>query len=270
MQLHEWHRPVESPRGAVALVHGAGEHCGRYEHVAGHLNRSGYAMLGQDLPGHGRSPGHRGHISRFDDYLPVVDSLLGRLNELYPDVPQFLYGHSMGGLIAVRWLQTQAHERGLQGIVLTSPSLELALPVSPALVRVAGLLDRLAPTLRVAPEIPARTVSRHPDVVASYGSDQLVIRRATVRWGMEFQRGMEAARTGPAEFRAPTLILQAGADQLVSAKATREFAKRLRAPRKEYREFDGYYHELHNEPERDEILAIITSFLDSTLDAPPG
>ncbi len=268
MHLHEWHWPVESPRGAIALVHGAGEHCGRYEHVAKWLNGASYAVLGQDLPGLGRSPGLRGHIDRFDDYLPVVDAIRDRLSELYRGVPQFLYGHSMGGLIAVRWLQSHPEAQGLQGVVLTSPSLDLSLPVSPALRRIAGALERIAPTLRISPEIPPQAVSRHPEVVASYGSDPLVVRKSTVRWAMEFQRGMEAARSSPAEFPAPTLILQAGDDKLVSPAATRTFAERLHAPRKEYRAFDGYYHELHNEPERDEILGIITAFLDSTLAAP--
>ena len=270
MELHEWHRPIASPRGAVALVHGAGEHCGRYEHVAERLNEAGYAMLGYDLPGLGRSPGRRGHIDAFDDYLPVVAKTLQRLRDLHPGVPQFLYGHSMGGLIAVRWLQTNPHGQGLRGIILTSPCLDLSLPVSPALLRVARVLDRILPTLRISPAIPPQAVSRHPDVVAAYGKDPLVVRKATVRWGMELQRGMQAARSGPAEFPAPTLILQAGADRLVSAQATQAFAARLRAPRADCRVFAGYYHELHNEPERDEILAVITSFLDATLEERPG
>ncbi len=87
--------------------------------MAKRLNQAGYAVLGQDLPCLGQSPGRRGHINSFDDYLPVVDSTLQRLRALYPSAPQFLYGHSMGGLIAVRWLQSRPQQQRLQGIILT-------------------------------------------------------------------------------------------------------------------------------------------------------
>jgi len=267
MELTAWHRPCQDPRGAVALVHGAGEHCGRYEHVADHLNRAGYAVLGLDLPGLGRSPGRRGHVESFEDYLGAVDATRARLEALHPGVPQFLYGHSMGGLIAVRWLQSRAPaaQAGLGGAILSCPCLDLALPLPPALLRTAALIERVWPTFTQSNRIPASAVSRTPEVVAAYAHDPLVVRSVSVRWAMELQRAMLAARAGPARAEVPVLVLQAGADQLVSAAATRAYAERLEAPRKLYREFPGWYHELHNEPGRDEVLALLTGFLDETL-----
>ena len=272
MVLHETTWPLESPRGAVALVHGAGEHAGRYGHVARAMNDAGYAVLAHDLPGFGRSPGRRGHIEHFEAYLQTVDGMLRRLCDLYPGAAHFLYGHSMGGTIVVRWLQTRLPvETGrLAGVVLTSPALDLSLPVSPALLRAARVLEHVWPTMAQPTRIPASAVSRSPEVVAAYAADPLVERGSTVRWAMEFQRAMAAARTGEADFPMPALILQAGDDRLVSPAATRAFAERLRAPLKEYREFPGWYHEIHNEPERDEILGRITSFLDAALALDPG
>ena len=265
--LHEWHWPLESPRGTVALVHGAGEHCGRYAHVAQWLNASGYAVLGQDLPGLGRSPGPRGHIDRFDDYLPAVDAMLDRLDALYPSVPRFLYGHSMGGLIVVRWLQhrPESPERSLSGIVLTSPCLDLSLAIPPALLRFGAALERVWPTLSQSNRIPPDAVSRSPEVVRGYASDPLVQHRVTVRWAMELQRAMEAARAGNAAFPVRALVLQAGEDRLVSPAATRAFVERMDKANAEYREFPGCYHELHNEPERDAVLTAITEFMDRSL-----
>ncbi len=121
--------------------------------------------------------------------------------------------------------------------------------------------------MRQSSRIPAEAVSRSADVVRAYASDPLVLHTVTVRWAMELQRAMRAARNGSAAFRTPTLILQAGADKLVSPTATREFAARLDAPLKEYREFDGCYHELHNEPEQGEVLAVIATFLDRVVTA---
>ena len=266
MALHAWSWPTVSPRGGVALVHGAGEYCGRYEHVAKHLNEGGYAVLGLDLPGMGLSPGRRGHVDRFDLYLPVVDEMLQRLADLCPGVPRFIYGHSMGGLIAVRWMQSgRAAAAGLGGVVLTSPCLDLSLPIPQSLLRAGAALEKVWPTMLQSTRIPADAVSRHPDVVARYASDPLVLHRVTVRWAMELQRGMQAAREGGASFPVPTLVLQAGDDRIVSAAATRTFASRLQAPAKTYREFEGLYHELHNEPERAEVLAAVTSFLDAAI-----
>lgn len=264
MSLHAWTWSRVSPRGAVALVHGAGEYCGRYEHVAARLNAAGYAVLGLDLPGMGLSPGRRGHVEHFDDYLGVVDETLQGLANLHPDVPRFLYGHSMGGLIAVRWLQVRRPAtETLGGVVLSSPCLDLSLAIPPSLLRAGAALERIWPTMPQSTRIPSNAVSRHPDVVARYGSDPLVLHRVTVRWAMELQRAMQAAREGDAAFPVPTLVLQAGADRIVSAAATRDFAAQLQAPVKSYREFDGLYHELHNEPERDEVLGEIVAFLDS-------
>ena len=267
MELYEWNWPSPSPHGTIALVHGAGEHCGRYEHVAQWLNNAGYAVLGRDLPGHGRSPGKRGHIDRFANYLATVDGMLDRLRTLYPAAPQFLYGHSMGGLIVVRWLQERPHDATspLAGVVLTSPCLDLSLRVPPVLFQAASLIERVWPTMSQPSRIPPTAVSRRADIVAAYASDPLVERKVNVRWAMELQRSMARARERGVAFPVPTLILQAGADKLVSTEATRAFAESLAAPDKEYREFAGCYHELHNEPERDEVLATITSFLSRTL-----
>lgn len=270
MALHEWHWPAASARGVVVLVHGAAEHCGRYDHVAKHLNAAGFGMLGYDLPGLGQSPGRRGHVDSFEEYLQVVDHVLTRAVDLYPELPVFLYGHSMGGLITVRWLQTRSAmtQQPVSGVVLTSPCLDLALHISPMLHKTAMMLERVWPTMSQSGGIPAKHVSRDAEVVAKYGTDPLMVPKVTIKWYLELYRSMEAARADKAVFAVPTLILQGGDDKIVSAAATRDFAERLEAPVKQYHEFRGFYHEVHNEPERLEVLQMVSSFLDHVVKEP--
>lgn len=267
MALYERHWPAVSGRAVVVLVHGAAEHCGRYDHVAKHFNAAGFGVLGFDLPGLGQSPGRRGHVDSFEDYLQAVDHVITRAADLYPELPIVLYGHSMGGLITVRWLQTRSglHKQLLRGVILTSPCLDLSMKVPSALHRVAVMLERVWPTMSQSSGIPAKHVSRDADVVAKYVTDPLMVPKVTVKWYMELYRNMEEARGNAVSFSIPTLILQAGDDRIVSSAATRDFAVSLVAPDKEFHELPGLYHEVHNEPEREDVLNTMTAFLDRTL-----
>lgn len=261
MKLHVWHWPAQEARGVVALIHGAGEHGKRYEAVAADWNRAGYAVLGVDLPGHGLSEGPRGHIDRFDRYLDAVDTTFQEITALYAGFPVILFGHSMGGLIAVRYVQTRGLPDSIQAIILTSPCLDLSLRVPPMKVRLAKLLRRIYPSFRQPAGILPSNVSRASDIVDAYANDPYIVRSVSVNWFLELDSAMRAAREQGTTFPVPTLILQAGSDHIVSSAATERFAHDLMAPRKDFRLYPACYHELLNEPERHEIFSDILDWL---------
>lgn len=250
----------------VVLVHGAGEHSGRYEHVIEALTAHGMSVVTGDLPGHGRSGGLSGHVESFDDYLEAVEVWMRRAEEISgADGHVMLVGHSMGGLVTTRYLETRGDQHpALIGAVLSSPCLKLAIEVPAWKKSLSNLLNSLAPRLRMASGIKSTDVSRHPEVIEQYGSDPLMGRKVSVRWYQELNGAMELAVAQASRIRVPLLVMQAGQDRLVDASVAPVFYNRLTA--KELNKFVPYhnlYHELFNEPERDEVLATTLEWVES-------
>ena len=261
MMLHERHWPIDHPQAVIALVHGAGEHGARYVHFAATMNRAGYAVFGCDLPGHGQSEGLRGHIESFELYLDALDYTFQQIETVYPNLPIVLFGHSMGGLVCVRFMQTRQPPKELKAVVLTSPCLDLVLPVPPVKVRLAKILNRVWPSLRQPNGIKPSDVSRSAEISGQYASDPLIVTRASARWFIELQNAMFTARSTNTVFPVATMILQAGEDRVVSSEATQKFSEALEAPNKSFRLYPQCYHELLNEPEREQIMNEILVWL---------
>ncbi|MFD2371011.1 alpha/beta hydrolase [Brevibacillus sp. GCM10020057] len=247
---YQW--PAPEPKGAVVLVHGTGEHYGRYEHVAAFLNERGWSVFTGDLPGWGRSPGRRGHIDSFDQYIEAVHGWMAEARAACGAAqPLYLLGHSLGGLIAVRYVQS-AGSAGLTGLILTSPCLALKLEVPRWKARLARLLDSAWPTLAMPNGITADMVSRDEAVQAAYRTDPLNYGKVSVRWFQELQRAMEAAWQERAAIPLPVLIQQAGDDSLIQADAVERFAASL--PMAEFHRWHGLRHEVLNEPEKEQVM----------------
>lgn len=260
MNVHKW--AASEPRGAVVLVHGTGEHHGRYEHVAAFLNQQGWDVYAGDLPGWGRSPGIRGHIDSFDDYLQRVREWTAfALQDSAGKRPVFLLGHSLGGLIATRFVQEEKLARELTGLILTSPCLALKLAVPAWKARVANLLDRVWPTLAIANGITPDMVSRDVAVQAAYKSDPLNYPKVSVRWFQELHKAMNMAFAQSGQLAVPVLVLQAGDDALVDADAVERFAEGIQG-NKTFRRLPGLRHEVLNEPEREDVLRQIGNWMD--------
>ena len=174
-------QPESAPTGVVCLVHGLGEHSGRYTHVAAHLTTAGYAVQTYDLCGHGRSEGKRGHASSYDAVMDGIDLVLANAEARYRGVPGFLYGHSLGGNLVLNYALRR--RPALAGVIATSPAVRPATPIAGWKASLAGLLYSRLPELQLANGLDVTGLSRDPDVIARYQADPLVHDRTSVRLG---------------------------------------------------------------------------------------
>jgi len=250
---------VAAPVGVVALVHGLHEHGGRYAHVAERLASAGYAVYSVDHPGHGRSAGTRGNIGSMAATVDGVDQLVRLAGRPHPDVPLFVYGHSMGGLIALQYL-TGSPDGRIRGAVISAPALDTS-AASGVLRLVAPVLSRLLPVLGVLALDPG-TISRDPEVVAAYRSDPLTYTgKVRARTGSQM---MATATAMPARLRSLTLplfVLHGGGDRLVPPRASELVPAHAASADVTRKVYDGLYHEPHNEPEQDQVLADVVAWL---------
>ncbi len=252
---------VPDPAGVVVLVHGAHEHGGRYAHVAQRLGAAGYASYAPDHPGHGRSPGRRGDIRSLAAAVEGVAQTARAAADRHPGVPLFVYGHSLGGLVALQYLTGTPHGR-IAGAVVSAPALDTstATPVQRVL---APVLSRLAPGLGVL-TLDAETVSRDPEVVAAYRADPLThTGRMVARTGTEILLGAAAMPARLRGLRLPLLVVHGGADRLVPPAASEVVRRHAGSPDVTVRIYDGLHHEPHNEPEKDEVLDDVVAWLDA-------
>jgi acylglycerol lipase len=254
-----------SERAAVLIVHGLGEHGGRYEHVAHHLVGLGYGCYAFDYRGHGRSAGLRAHVHRFDEYLADVSAMRAHLHAAHPDAPLVLLGHSQGGLIVL--LSALTEPRGLSAVVASSPFLGIHPASRPSrpLAAVARVLSRTVPRLRIASGLDTSALSRDPAVVAAYVADPLVTSKVSARWFTEVGAAHARALALAPTLAVPALVMQSGADRLVDPAATRRWAEAAPTALVEYVEWEGLYHEMLNEPEKALVLARIETWLAARL-----
>lgn len=251
--------PANEPRAIVCLVHGFGEHTGRYAHVAAHLNRARYALLGFDLRGHGKSHGQRGHTPSFDHLMDDITLLLGESEKRFPGKPLFLYGHSMGGNLVLNY--GLRRKPRLAGVIATSPWLKLVTAPPGLLVGLGRVMNRVMPTYSQASNLDARGLSRDAGVVSAYQNDPLVHGKISARLSINMIDGGVWAIEHAGEFSLPLLIEHGTADPIVSFDASREFASRARGD-VTFKAWEGLYHETHNEPEKAEVLDFMLGWLD--------
>jgi alpha-beta hydrolase superfamily lysophospholipase len=242
--LHELHWPAETKiLGSVAIIHGYGEHIGRYDHVGKALAARGFMVRGVDLRGHGQSAGGRGHIQRFDEYLDDLHALLQRCVER----PQFLIAHSMGALVAAEYLLK--HGAGeLSGVVLSSPYYGLKLKVPAIKIAAGRLFSRLVPSLALATGLSGSQVTRDPELARLYDTDPLNNKKATVRWFTEASAAQEHLAAHASEIRVPVLLMAGEADQVADAAVSRAVVEKFTSADKTISMLEGQYHEVFNEP----------------------
>jgi alpha-beta hydrolase superfamily lysophospholipase len=255
-------QPETEPQGVICLVHGLGEHSGRYAHLAAFLNQAGYALLAFDLRGHGKSEGQRGYAPSYEALLDDIAHLLEEAAARYPDRPRFLYGHSLGGNLVI----TYALRRRLQlaGVIATGPLFRPAFEPPAWKLTLAKIMYSLWPTLTMANELDRQALSRDPEVVRAYNEDPLVHDRLTPRLTIDMLQSGLWALEHAAEFPLPLLLMHGSDDRLTSAQASREFAAQA-GHRCTLKMWDGFYHEIHNEPEQGEVFGCLVEWLNSNL-----
>ena len=256
-----WQPEIEH-RGVVCLVHGLGEHSGRYAHLAAFLNQAGYALLAFDLRGHGKSAGQRGHAPSYEALLDDIAHLLEEAAQRYPNRPRFLYGHSLGGNQVINYALRRRPQ--LAGVIATGPLLRPAFEPPAWKMTLAKIMYSLWPTLALSNGLDRQGLSRDPKVVRAYNDDPLVHDRVSARLGMDMLEAGLWSLEHAAEFPLPLLLMHGSDDRLTSAQASREFAAQA-GHRCTLKIWEGFYHEIHNEPEQGQVFEYLLEWLNSKM-----
>jgi alpha-beta hydrolase superfamily lysophospholipase len=269
LHLRLWPAP-DPRRGVVVLVHGLGEHIDRYDHVARRLNGLGFAVVGYDHRGHGRSPGARGGMPCDDALCADLGRVLYAVRESLPG-PLVLLGHSLGGLIAGRFVAEGLQPtpakwwRPVDALVLSSPALD---PGTNAVQKLLlAVVAPMLPNLAVNNGLKVDWISRDAGVVKAYAADPLVHDRVTGRLGLFVARQGPAVIAAAPKWRTPTLLMWAGADRCVAPAGSAAFASAAPRDVVTVREWPGLFHEIFNEPEQGDVLKVMDDWLATAVPA---
>ena len=262
LYYQQWTRPGNDL--PLVIVHGGGEHSGRYAETAKRFVEDGCAVYAFDLPGHGRSPGKRGHIQRFEHYLESIRKFIDQVVRSQHLQKPILVGHSLGGLITTFY--AVQHPETIQGMVLSSPIWGLNFQV-PLWKRAVGhILSPLWPSFTMErPQVKGDVLSHDPQVAAQYASDPLVHFRASVRLYTELMRRFRELPRALSQLRVPLLVLQAGDDRVASPEVVKRLFLTVGSPKKRLIFYEGLYHEVFNEVERERVLRDLLDWLRSNV-----
>jgi acylglycerol lipase len=250
--------PGTRVESVLCLVHGLGEHTGRNENISSCLENAGYAVMAFDLRGHGKSQGRRGDASSCDVLLDDIDILLEWTAERFPCSRRFLYGHSFGGSLVIGHALNRP--AGLSGVVATSPLLRPAASPSSWKMAAARILSVVLPRFPMSTSLDCNGLSRRKDVVDGYTGDPLVHDRITPRLGIDILDFGLRNLNGASGLSLPLLLMHGGSDLITSQTASAEFASKA-GDMCQLKIWEGLYHEIHNEPEREQVFACLLEWL---------
>lgn len=257
LYAREW-QPESELRGVICLVHGLGEHSGRYANLALALNRAGYVVLTYDQRGHGKSSGQRGHTPSYETLLDDINCFSRKSLQLFPSLPMFLYGHSLGGNLVLNYVLRRQPK--FAGVIVTSPWLRLTVEPSLLLRQLASFLNKLWPTFSMSSGLELNALSRDPIVVDTYNVDPYVHDRISVRLFVTVNQAGHWAIDNATQFNMPLLLMHGGGDRITSVEATMLFASNVKKDHT-LKIYPGLYHELHHEPEKEEIASDLINWL---------
>jgi alpha-beta hydrolase superfamily lysophospholipase len=249
--------PGEDIRAVIVFVHGVGEHIQRYDYWSDLFRQEKIAFTGVDLPGHGRSEGKRGHIKSYRLLDEMITILLESCRKTFPGIPVYLYGHSLGGGIVLNYLLKKNPR--IRGSIVTSPWLRLSFEPPRIKVVLASVMKNILPGLVQPSGLNVSYISHDPEVVAKYKADPLVHDKISVSL---FDGAMKAAQFSlehASELKVPLLLFHGSDDQITSPEGSREFA--AKSPVTEMKIWEGGYHELHNEPFKDDVFKFIIKWM---------
>ena len=250
--------PDGAPQTIILIVHGLGDHSGRYGNYVEFFVPRGYALYSFDARGHGRSSGERGFIDRFDQYVEDIDRRAAEARSEWPAAPLFILGHSLGSLMALSYARW--HPERLTGLIVTGTALQDALELPAWKRNLATVLSCVTPSLKMNNGVPLSGLSHDPAVAAAFKADPLTHTWGTPRLAAEAEVVRAQVRQSAATWRVPTLMLHGGADPICLAEGARQFAAETPPGLVEYYEYPGLYHEIHNEPEREQVFRDIEAW----------
>lgn len=261
--------PGPKPKAAILFVHGLAEHGGRYRFPVEHFTPLGYACWTVDLRGHGRSEGARVHVRSFDDYGADVGLVLREMRERHPGLPIVLAGHSMGGLVVLRYLLQHSHE--VQASIVSSPLLAAHPTAKPPahLIKISRFLSWVWPTLMFKTKLDVTAISKDKAVVEAYVQDKMVSNRVSARWFTSLIDAQQDVFARAGNLRTPLLLMQSGADRLVDPGATARWAEQAAPELVSFYTWPGLFHEMWNEPERLQVFELMESWLQNWLGERP-
>ena len=252
-------RPDNTPQAMICVVHGLGEHSGRYAHMATYMNNAQYGVVSFDLRGHGRSGGTPGHSPSYQTLMGDITDFLRKIREEYPKTLCFLYGHSLGGNLVLNYAMRENPK--LAGLIASSPGL-IPTVKPPSWKLTAGrVLYHLCPKFTMTNGLDLQGLSRDLKVLQACQNDALVHTRISARLGLDIleagQWVLEHAQQFPP---LPLLLMHGDADRLTSFSASQLFAEKLN-DRCTFKQWNGFYHELHNEPQKEEVFAFMLNWI---------
>ena len=255
--------PESEPRAILLIVHGLAEHSGRYMNLVNHFVPLGYGLYGIDHLGHGRSDGTRVFVERFEDYTNTLKVYFDMIRCWQPRKPVFLVGHSMGGLISAVYLLD--HQAELTGAVLSGVAVKVPSNITSVILYVGKVLSALVPKFGLL-GLDAAGVCRDPAVVQAYVSDPLVYTgKTTARLAAEMLKAMQYVSAEASRITLPIMMVQGSADRLVDPAGSKMLYEAVSSADKAIRIYDGFYHEVFNEPEHDKVLRDIEIWLEAHL-----
>lgn len=261
-------RPISKPiKGVVAIVHGLGEHSGRYRTVFDALVAAGYAVFSFDNQGHGQSEGQRGHITAWQDYRDNTHAFLTLIREKEPMAPLFLMGHSLGGLIVLDYILRQSsNSLAIAGLVVSAPPIQpVSGTVSKPRVMIAQLLSGLFPRFSMKMKLNCGGLSRSQQVTDETKQDPLTHPYVTLRWGSETLNTIEWVRSHVQNIQLPILLTHGSADPIMDYQGTCNIFEQVGSTHKALKIYEGSYHEPHNDLDADVVTRDLVSWLDESL-----
>ncbi|UOR11396.1 alpha/beta hydrolase [Halobacillus amylolyticus] len=260
-----WECEKNYQKGVIVIVHGYGDHHGRYMWLKDKCLSRGFHVVMDDLPGMGGTTRRAGHIDSFDEYVETVSRWIKESKKY--NLPIFVMGHSMGGLATVRALTER--ELPISGVILSSPCLGLIHTPPDVLRRLIKLMNKWKPAFRVPLKNPFKKglATRNEKVLKRDEQDPFIVTKVSVRWFKEMDKAMQKAFRHVKEVPdVPLLVLQGGSDKIVKKHDVYKWFRHLSINEKTYKEFKGLYHEVFNEPEREQVFDQAYAFLQSHVD----
>lgn len=251
--------PGRGPKAILVVVHGLAEHSGRYTNLVKYFVPREYAIFGFDYRGHGKSEGLPGYVELFSDYVNDLHAFLNIVRSKYSDARIFVVGHSVGGTIATAY--TVTHQDALSGLILSGAILKASPNFSPALIALARMLSVLLPKTGIA-TVDASAISRDKAVVDAYVGDPLVYRgKISARLGVELLKTIQSLPHQMPMVKLPTLIMHGTTDRLSPPAGSQMLYERIGSSDKTLKFYNGFYHEIFNEPGHEQVLADIETWL---------